>query len=515
MLLKDLLDGIVDLSSISNTIDTDMDISSVSSDSREVRPGSIFVAIKGTRTDGADFIKQAVEKGARLVITHRSSGLDIPQIIVPSPQDIYARLLWRFYGVDKLLENGRLRLYGITGTNGKTTISYLIQYLLSALGIKCARFGTVEYDLLKEKFSAVYTTPEPRLLAELIVKAYNNGAEAIVLEVSSHSLDQARLSGLKLSVGCFSNLTGDHLDYHETMENYLNAKLKIIDLMGKNGRFVVNIDDPAAPEFMRKASLRNLDILSCSLKDKTADLFADNIIFRAGSAEFDLNVGAKRCFSFKARVPYIGLHNVCNVLLAIASVLQDSYREKASSDLLGDLRDTIRHVIKALESAPAIPGRLERIDNKGGFDVYIDYAHTDDGLKNVLSALRPLTSGRLIVVFGCGGDRDRLKRPRMAAVAEELSDYAIITSDNPRTEDPYRIVDDILKGFSVSWRKKHVIVELDRKEAIRKALSMARRGDVILIAGKGHEDYQIIGQNRFPFSDRLCTIELLREMGYA
>ncbi|MFA5863377.1 MAG: UDP-N-acetylmuramoyl-L-alanyl-D-glutamate--2,6-diaminopimelate ligase [Phycisphaerae bacterium] len=458
----------------------DFDVTGITADSRQVQPGYIFVAVAGTKFDGANFACQAVEKGARLVISHRKIE-NLPLIVAEKVNLALAKMAWAYYGIDELQTQGKLSLHGVTGTNGKTTFCYIFQYLANQFGRKCARFGTIEYDLISKRHEASHTTPDTMQLASLIRQAYDNGADSIVMEVSSHALDQGRAAGLKFSTAAFTNLTGDHLDYHGTMENYLSAKLLLFKSLPADGSAIVNIDDPAAKKVLQACSCKKI---SYGIDSNDADLAAKNLELTAAGTKGTIQFHGQ---SVPFSSPYIGKHNVYNILAAVGSVVAMGFDLSRIADLI--------------KTIPTVPGRLERVPNAEGFEIFVDYAHTDDGLVNVLSALKPLVTNKLILVFGCGGDRDRTKRPRMAGVAEQYADTVIVTSDNPRTENPDRIILEIMAGFSCHFRPE-VQVEPDRAHAIRTALDQAEPGDIVLLAGKGHEDYQIIGTTKIHFDDR-------------
>jgi UDP-N-acetylmuramoyl-L-alanyl-D-glutamate--2,6-diaminopimelate ligase len=470
---------------------TDFVVQGLTCDSRQVRTGYIFVAVPGKIVDGAKFACDAAAKGAQLVITHRQiENLPCPQMLVADPRQVAAELAAAFYQLDKLL-TGPVKLVGVTGTNGKTTVTYIIQHLCTNLGFPCARLGTVEYDLIGEKVNASHTTPEPVELCRLVRTAIDHGARTIAAEVSSHALSQARAGGLRFATGVFTNLSGDHLDYHGTMREYLDAKLVLFRSLDRSASAVVNIDDPSGSQVI--ASTIGTTV-TYGIRRADADLYAHDIELAGRGTTFTVTFENKTA---RIVAPYIGKHNVYNILAGLGAAI--------SVGLDFDL------AAKAIASLPAVPGRLERIDHRGDFEVFVDYAHTDDGLENVLTALRPLTH-RLVTVFGCGGDRDRTKRPRMATVAEQWSDRVVVTSDNPRTEDPKAIIDDVLKGFSEKG-KSSVTVEIDRAKAIGSALAEAKRGDIVLIAGKGHETYQLIGDQRLEFDDRQEVRRALASLG--
>jgi UDP-N-acetylmuramoyl-L-alanyl-D-glutamate--2,6-diaminopimelate ligase len=468
----------------------DFPVAGITADSRQVREGFVFVAVAGTQTDGADYAKQAVEKGARLVVSHRPIDGVSAVVVVEQANLALAKLAWTFYGIDDLQSQGKLTIYGVTGTNGKTTFCYLFQYLANKLGRRCARFGTVEYDLLTEKVEASHTTPDTMQLASLIRRACDNGADSIVMEVSSHALDQGRAAGLIFSHGAFTNLTGDHLDYHKTMENYLAAKLILFKSLPANGSSVVNADDPSAMKVLDASKTRHI---TYGIENPKASLVARDLKMTSA--------GTTGVFEFEGKKlnfhsPFIGKHNVSNVLAAVGMGLGAGFDFKAMVDLIPTMSGA--------------PGRLERVPNRCGFEVFVDYAHTDDGLVNVLSSLKPLVTNKLIVVFGCGGDRDRTKRPRMAKVAQNYGDVVIVTSDNPRTENPDAIIEEIMTGFTPEFRPR-VRVEADRTKAIGLAVELASAGDIILLAGKGHETYQIIGKEKIHFDDREKVAEFMSQ----
>lgn len=455
-------------------------VEGITADSRQVKAGFIFVAVPGTKVDGADFAPSAIEKGAAMVLSHRPlTGL--PVVVVEKVNVALAKLAWTYFGIDELQATNKLRLYGVTGTNGKTTFCYLFQHLMNHAGRRCARFGTIEYDLISERYEATHTTPDTMQLAGLIRKAFDNGADSIVMEVSSHALDQGRAAGLTFSAAAFTNLTGDHLDYHGTMDNYLAAKLILFRSLPAEGCAVANVDDPAGATVLAAAGGRRIGY---GIDGDGADLRATDLEMTAAGTKGRLRFAGQ---SVPFASPTIGRHNVYNVLAAVGTALAAGFELARIADLIS--------------SIPTVPGRLERVPNGRGFEVFVDYAHTDDGLANVLSALKPLVTGKLIVVFGCGGDRDRTKRPRMARVAEQYADVVVVTSDNPRTEDPRAIIDNILDGFSCHFRPE-VQVEPDRAKAIVLALDQADKGDIVLLAGKGHEDYQILGTTKIHFDDR-------------
>ncbi len=454
----------------------------ITDDSRHVKPGWLYVAVKGTRVDGHDFVPQVAGAGAAAVVVERYVGTPsgVTELIVPDSRHALARLMACWTGLDLLQDQRRLRVLGITGTNGKSTFVFMSRALLAAAGCKSAMIGTVVYDLVGRQIPSPLTTPPAVMLSEYLVEAANAGARFATMEVSSISLDQRRVDGIDFEVAVFSNLTGDHLDYHGTMANYLAAKKRLFDGLRPSASAVVNADDPSSDLIIANCRAR---ILRYGFNDR-ADLRAEPLETTAAGTRFLLHYGSG---TLEMTTPLAGRHNVYNSMAAAGAMLA------VGLDL-----ETIR---TGLATVRRVPGRLERVGEQGsGVNVFVDYAHTDDALDNVLRAVRPLTPGRLWCVFGCGGDRDRTKRPRMAAVAARLADAVVVTSDNPRTEDPKLIIDEILRGLPQD-KSSSALVEPDRAAAIHAAVTRAQRGDTILIAGKGHEDYQIIGTEKFHFDD--------------
>lgn len=460
----------------------DVEISSLADDSRSVTPGALFVAVPGRKVDGHDYIDKATAAGAAAVVVEReiAARAEVPCIRVPDARLALSYLAGAFYGVGGAAGRG-MKLVGITGTNGKTTVSWLLRSILRSAGHPTALIGTVEYDLVSKKLSAPLTTPGPIQLCRHLADAAEAGATHAILEVSSHALDQRRTDGLNWSVGVFTNLSGDHLDYHGSMESYARAKRRLFDAMAPGTTAVVNGDDA-----MTDAAVGDTraSVVRFGMQGSGLDASAAIESMSATGAQFLLRLGGE---TTRVQIGLVGQHNVMNALAAAAT-----------ARALGMPLDAIR---SGLEGAPQIPGRLESVCMNGsGFSVLVDYAHTDDALRNALRAVRPITNGRVRCVFGCGGDRDRGKRPRMAAAVEDLADVAYVTSDNPRTEDPQRIIRDVLTGFRMLPREE-IRVDADRRRAIELAITEAEPGDTVLIAGKGHEDYQILGDRVVHFDD--------------
>jgi UDP-N-acetylmuramoyl-L-alanyl-D-glutamate--2,6-diaminopimelate ligase len=454
-----------------------LEIFGVEEDSRRVTPGTLFIARSGTTTDGARFLHDATARGAAAAIVQQPMpGLVLPQIVAPDPAALIAPLAHRFFG-DPASD---VKVLTVTGTNGKTTTAYLVRHLLAKQAIKCGMIGTVEIDDGATRREAAMTTPSPVDIARLMAAMRDNGCRACAIEVSSHALDQGRVAGIQIAAAAFTNLTGDHLDYHGTMDAYAAAKAKLFEMLPPGAPAIVNARDPYAPRMLAHTAGRPLRFSAIG----DADYAATDAHITAKGSRFHLHTPRGEA---NISMRLIGRHNIENALTAAALVAE-------SFDL------TAAQIASALADAAGAPGRLQVVDAGQPYAVLVDYAHTHDALENVLTALRPLTQGRLRLLFGCGGDRDRTKRPKMAAVAQRLADDIFVTSDNPRTEDPRQIIEEILAGFSAEKRSQ-VQVSVDRREAIRDILATAAEGDVVLLAGKGHENYQILGTTKHHFDD--------------
>jgi UDP-N-acetylmuramoyl-L-alanyl-D-glutamate--2,6-diaminopimelate ligase len=457
-------------------------IQEVTDDSRNVRPGSCFVAVRGAGSDGHEFLEAAAKAGALAMVVERDppAPWNARCIRVADTRIVLAKLAAAFYGLDR---QGRPihPLVGVTGTNGKTTVAWLIRSIYHAAGRSAVMLGTVEYDLAGQRRPAGLTTPGAVELCRLLAEARDAGATHAVMEVSSHALDQGRCAGLAFDAAVFTNLTGDHLDYHRSMESYAAAKRRLFESLSADGVAVVNTEDSWTPQMVRGTRAR---VVGYGFSSETADVIARIQQLRADGScwvitgpDFELNITNA----------LVGRHNVLNAVAAAATAWALGFPPKV--------------IREGIESVRGVPGRLQRVEPPGHlFTVLVDYAHTDDALRNVLDAVRGLTPGRLICVFGCGGDRDRGKRPRMAAVAAVKADVVFVTSDNPRTEQPMAIINDILPGFGPKPSCR-IEVEPDRRSAIQMAIADARPGDTVLIAGKGHETYQIVGHDILPFDD--------------
>ncbi|MFM2178976.1 MAG: hypothetical protein RL015_3074 [Verrucomicrobiota bacterium] len=486
MILRDLI-STFDNPVTSGSLDTV--IQSLTYDSRKVGKGIAFVALRGTHSDGHDFIDKAIEGGASAVISERAPPDDVK---TPWVHVKYSRIaLAQAAAALQDYPARQILLAGVTGTNGKTTTAFLLHHLLNKGQMRSGLLGTVTYDLGGGKqVPATHTTPESLEIQDLLSQMRDNGCRACAMEVSSHALDQHRVHGLPFSAGIFTNLTQDHLDYHHTMEAYYAAKVRLFEMIAQQpkGQMIVNSDDMWGRKLItRYESTGRVTKFGFGVH---ADFRAINVRYDMTGTSFELEVKGR---AFLVRLPLIGDFNVYNALGALA----------AAHAMGLNLRESIT----SLKSAPQVPGRLERVtENTSRYHVYVDYAHTPDALENVLKTARSLRPRRLITVFGCGGDRDRSKRPKMAAAAEAGSDVCIVTSDNPRSESPEAIIAETVKGFS---RSKKYLSLVDRREAIKIALENAHDGDVVIIAGKGHEDYQEIQGKKLNFDDRRVVRQLM------
>lgn len=469
-------------------------ISGMEIDSRKVKSGDLFICLPGFTVDGHDYAAQAIQKGATALVVERQLELDIPQLIVSSCRHAMAVLSDHFFEYP----SRTLNMIGITGTNGKTTTSYLIERIMNDAHINTGLIGTIEMRYNGTATPMPRTTPEALELQRLLHEMVQADVKSCVMEVSSHALEQGRVKGTDYRTAIFTNISQDHLDYHETMEEYIAAKGLFFARLGnryeidpaKRKYAVLNNDDPAA-EYFRKITAA--DVITYGV-DHPADVHASQIRITSQGTTFQVD-------TFKGNteitLQMVGKFNVYNVLAAITAALIENI--------------PLEHIKSSLEQIAGVDGRVESVDGGQPFAVIVDYAHTPDGLKNVLRTINEFAEGNIITVFGCGGDRDRSKRPLMGQIAAKYSDYVLITSDNPRTEEPATILEDIQKGLEeqqIATDKYESIV--DRRQAIEKAVEMAKPGDVVLIAGKGHETYQIIGQQTLDFDDRLVAKEAIR-----
>lgn len=464
----------------------DIEIEEIAYNSKKAKRNSLFVAIPGFRADGHRFINEALLKGVRTVVMEKKIplGEGITGIRVPNARKALALLADRFYHHP----SRKIRLIGITGTNGKTTTSYLIEAILTADKRPCGLLGTIAHKIGNKTIPAQITTPESLDLQSMLAYLVEKKIKYAVMEVSSHALELSRVEGVKFSIAVFTNLSIDHLDFHQTVENYLEVKTRLFTGLAKKALAVINIDDLKG-SYIRERTL--CPILTYGI-EKKADIRARGIDLSLKGSSFKVQTPG---WELDIDLPLPGRHNIYNALAAIAVAFLLKIPPSA--------------IKKGLEKVGNIPGRFEKIDEGQDFSVIVDYAHTDDALGKVLSTCRDLTKGRVILVFGCGGDRDRSKRPLMGEAAAKYSNYTIITNDNPRSEEPLSIVSGIEVGMKREDGRYTII--LDRKEAIRKAIEEAAPGDLVLIAGKGHETTQIIGTQVLPFDDREVAREILRQ----
>jgi UDP-N-acetylmuramoyl-L-alanyl-D-glutamate--2,6-diaminopimelate ligase len=491
MQLKDLIAALRPVS-VEGTLDRE--IVGITYDSRRVTPGMIFVAIRGRQVDGHAFIPNAIDRGAAAIVYERNGFLSqrATRIKVADAREALANLAVAFYGNP----SAKLKVIGVTGTNGKTTVAFMVQHLLEAAGVGTGLLGTIRYEIGERVIPAQRTTPESLEIQHMMAQMVRAGCRACVLEVSSHALEQKRVLGIEFDTAVFTNLTQDHLDYHGSMEAYFQAKARLFTELRsptKKGTAVINIDDA----YGAKLSERNqIEVLLTFGLDQTAQLRASEIELNSGGARFTVEQGERRQV---CQLPLPGRHNVYNALAAIGAGLA-----------LGLPFDA---VVSSLNSLAPVPGRLEKIASGQPFNVLVDYAHTDDALRNVLTTLREITRGRLLLVFGCGGSRDAGKRPKMGRVAAELADFTCITSDNPRRESAALIASQIESGFR-QCRDSGYSIELDRRRAIDELIRRANVGDTVLIAGKGHETYQEFEDTIVPFDDRVFARETLQNLGF-
>lgn len=458
---------------------SDRDITGVCDDSRRVCPGDLFVARQGFTSDGSHYLAESRARGAVAAVVVRADSTAIKPLATTLPivctdnPAMGSMLAHAFYGDP----SSTLKVLGITGTNGKTTTAYLLRHLLQRQRQRCGMIGTVEIDDGRNVAEALMTTPNPIDVANQLGRMRDHGCRSCAIEVSSHSLDQHRVAGVHFSGAAFTNLTGDHLDYHPSMQAYAGAKARLFEMLPSDGVAVVNAEDPASPRMVRDCSAK---IIRFGFSNN-ADYRACDIAITAGGTKFVMHTPDGQA---ETEIRLIGRYNVENALAAAA----------LAGEVFGY---SVHQLVAGLRDASGAPGRLQPIHAGQRFTVLVDYAHTDDALDNVLKALRPLTRGKLRVLFGCGGDRDPRKRPRMARVAEQLADAVYVTSDNPRTESPQAIIEQIYNGFT----NREQVVELDRRSAIERILNDAGPDDVVLIAGKGHENYQIVGDTKHHFDD--------------
>lgn len=484
MNLNELLESITTLDVAG---DTNVDINGIAYDSRQIHPGHLFVAIPGEQADGAEYISDALSNGAVAVVSE--SRLDLGRktvhIQVANARRALAELANVYFGD----MSRQMTVVGVTGTNGKTTTTYMIRNMLRDGGFSPGLLGTVVYEIGEQSIPAARTTPESLEIQSMLQQMKARGCDSVVMEVSSHAIAMSRIHGLDFNVAVFTNLTQDHLDFHHDMDSYFEVKANLFESLeeGHGRAAVINIDDPWGCKLVEERNL-DADVVTYGFRPEA----------QVHASKVDLDVHGT---SFKVVSPWgnarvhlklLGRFNIHNALGALAA---------------GGLCGVDLHaMVRSLERLEAVPGRLELVPNRKGRKIFVDYAHTDDALQNVLTTLREICKGRLMVVFGCGGNRDRGKREKMGRVACQLADYVIVTSDNPRREDPAAIAADIVKGCSDST---HYQVVLDRRNAIETAIGMMKRKDILLVAGKGHETYQEFEGTVVPFDDREVVKEIV------
>ncbi|RKY00540.1 MAG: UDP-N-acetylmuramoyl-L-alanyl-D-glutamate--2,6-diaminopimelate ligase [Spirochaetes bacterium] len=505
MMLKDLLKEIAEKKIYGNS---NIEITDITSDSRKVKDGSLFVAIKGTNENGHNYIHDAIKKGARALVVENfetiSADYSLPIVIVPNSRHALGKLASALNGFPSEF----MRLAAVTGTNGKTTITYLMESMIKSANYQSGVIGTISYRYKDKDIPATTTTPGADEIQKLLKKMLNEGITHVVMEVSSHALHQDRVLGCHFDVAIFTNLTAEHLDYHKDEEEYFKSKAKLfLNYMNGNKKkkklAIINCDDPKGREILE---MIKVDALKYGLNFKE-DIFFSDIKLSIDGIKGTLNLPKEKIIVDSS---LIGEFNALNIMAAVGGAIG-----------MGLSKDAMEKGIKRLKG---VPGRLERIDNHLGAYIFVDYAHTSDSLLKVTTTLKRLINGRLITLFGCGGDRDRKKRPIMGKIAVKNSNLTIITSDNPRNEDPKKIISEIEEGIKeedvekvdakefISTTNNGYLTEVDRRKAIEIALKSVRPSDCLLIAGKGHENYQIIGNKRIPFDDRKVVKEILEEM---
>ena len=486
MILRDVADTLRSLTATPSAAElgvaAETRLSAIAYDSRRVVAGSVFVALKGLKADGTAFVEQAIARGATAIVSEspKPDGIAVPWIVVSDARLALALLADRFFDHP----SRHMPVIGVTGTNGKTTTSYLLCSILDAAGLRAGMLGTVAYRIAGEDREASRTTPEAPDVQQLLNEMLQHGSKSAVMEVSSHALSLKRVDGMRFAAGVFTNLTRDHLDFHPDMEAYFAAKRRLFEMLPQGAPAVINVDDPKGAALVAIASRP----VSYAITAK-ADVTPRSIAMTLAGLQMEVATPGG-VIPINARL--VGRPNVYNILAATAT-----------ASALGIANDAIANGVASL---PGVPGRFEVVSQPDDdVTVVVDYAHTDDALRNLLETARPLTSQRIVTVFGCGGDRDRSKRPLMGMVAARLSDVVVITSDNPRSEEPKRIIEEIERGIpagtQASTRGPQVESVVDRAAAIERAVSLAAKGDVVLIAGKGHEKYQQIGDRVLPFDD--------------
>jgi UDP-N-acetylmuramoyl-L-alanyl-D-glutamate--2,6-diaminopimelate ligase len=481
--------GLVQAGAVRDADAPSIAVSGIAYDSRSVTPGNVFVALKGVHADGVVFARQAVARGAVAVVSEQPAPADLHTswTMVRDARLSLALLATAFHG-DPSRE---MRVVGITGTNGKTTTAYLVASIFEAADVRCGILGTVAYRIGGDEREATRTTPEAPDVQAMLREMVDRRCGACAMEVSSHALSLRRVDGMTFAAAVFTNLTRDHLDFHESMDDYFRAKRRLFEMLPDGAPSLLNVDDPRGQSLAETTGWPITYAIA-----RPADVTPGPLSFSLAGLAFDVKTPRG---ALHVRSKLVGRPNVYNILAAVSTATA--------------LGLPLAAIERGIETLDGVPGRFQVVS--GGRDdvtVVVDYAHTDDALRNLLETARPLSPGRLITVFGCGGDRDRTKRPLMGAVAGRLSDLIVITSDNPRSEDPARIIEEIQRGITPDTRKdrgQRVLALVDRRAAIDKAIALAQPGDVVLVAGKGHEKYQVIGARVLPFDDVAVAREAL------
>jgi len=470
-----------------------LDITGLSYDSRKINKGDLFFAIDGTHLKGSDFAKQAVDNGAVCIVSNKEiKNLPVTNVVVENVLDVMSEVSAKFYDhPDK-----KMTIIGITGTNGKTSVSYMAESVFKTFGVKTGVIGTINYRYADVVIDAPNTTPQSLDLFRMMKDMVDKGIKYLIMEVSSHSLVLGRVKDIEFDIAVWTNLTQDHLDFHKNIENYFEAKRVLFSSLKNNEKnnkkyAIINSDDFYGKKLIKNLD-KNINLITYSIEDKQANVKADSLALTNLGCSFELKSG----YGYKKiKISHIGIHNIYNTLAVFCICIVNNFDfEKLTSEI---------------QNTASAPGRFEKIiSDKKGITVIVDYAHTDDALKNVIFAIKNLNPARIITVFGCGGNRDKTKRPKMAKAACSLSDFVFITSDNPREENPVDIIKDVEKGAIETGKNNYKII-VDRKQAIKHAIDFAQKGDIVLLAGKGHETYQIIGREKIHFDDRQEAKEVL------
>lgn len=498
--MKKLIDLLKEVSFVKICGNEKIKITDITADSRTVKKGSLFICLSGYHVDGHEYVKEAVKNGAIAIVAEKNISVpsNITIIYVESTRKAVESIAPAYFNYP----SRHMRIIAVTGTNGKTTTTHIISHILKKANYKTGVIGTIHALIGDEELETHNTTPDVIDLQRLLYKMKNANVTHVCMEVSSHSLVLGRIKGCEFDTAVFSNLTEDHLDFHKTMGNYANAKAKLFSLVSKKGQFksnksaCINLDDKYSSVMLN--AIMNKDMC----KVYTYGMNTDNIDFKVVKSKFTGKSTEFMCKykgkEYPVSIKLVGRFNIYNTLAAISAAVSEGL--------------DIEFIIKALEDFTTVPGRFELIDEGQSFPVVVDYAHTPDGLENILITAKEITKGRIIVVFGCGGDRDALKRPIMGRIAAEYSDVAIVTSDNPRTENPNTIVEQVVQGVKENAKKYNCMYEIivDRKNAIKRAIKMAHFDDIVIIAGKGHENYQILKDKTIHFDDREEARKALR-----